>query len=387
MNTAGCLYNSSVCRGGRGSVLLLVLVLAIVLQHCCGGGASEHVWASRSCTTAKSIGSAFVSTQRHTMRPERVLLRWHPSRVCSLTKIANSSNRRCFSKLDAVSSGTFASSSSFSSNTQLRKAILRQNLEAIGMDADGIEQAVLQSMEDSSAGYDGRFGRSAIRTCQSFYYPKKEKVQDDAQLKAAAARTARQVQFLWKRHQSHEAEWVRHHDTTPDSGSKGKRFPLILMLDNLRSAYNVGSLFRTADAAGCSEVVTVGITPHPFGSGADKLRKSALGAELTVPSKHFATVTAAFEYLHDEKGYQLVGMETTESSVVYTDFSYDANKGVVLILGNEVTGVDTMVMPKLDGIVQIPMFGTKNSLNVAACAPIVLYEIIRQWNSASSNTS
>lgn len=252
------------------------------------------------------------------------------------------------------------------------------------MDADGLEAAVQQTMEDSSAGYDGRFGRSAIRTCQSFYYPKKEIVQDDVQLKAAAERTARQVQFLWKRHQSHEAEWVRHHDT--HDAAKGKRFPLILLLDNLRSAYNVGSLFRTADAAGCCEVVTVGITPHPFGNGADKLRKSALGAELTVPSKHFVTITAALEYLQKGMEYQLVGMETTANSVHYTSFSYNASKGVILILGNEITGVDTTVMDSLDGIVEIPMYGTKNSLNVAACAPIVLYEIIRQWNSASHTT-
>ena len=79
--------------------------------------------------------------------------------------------------------------------------------------------------------------------------------------------------------------------------------------------------------------------------------------------------------------FELVGMETTEQSQVYTDAEYPSLEkgGVVLVLGNEVTGVDTEILPKLDRIVEIPMFGVKNSLNVAACAPVVLYEIIRRW--------
>jgi len=212
-------------------------------------------------------------------------------------------------------------------------------------------------------------------------------------------RTARQVEFLWKRHQSHRAEWVRHHDAAGannnHSQTASRRFPLVIVLDNLRSAANVGSIFRTADAAGCAEIVTVGITPHPGGSGHDKLRKTALGAELVVPSRHFASLAAALAYLREQpnsnssngngNGYTVIGMETTERSRNYTDWEYDAERGVALVLGNEVTGVDTDMLPKLDGIVEIPMFGTKNSLNVAACAPIVLYEIIRQWNGSSSS--
>jgi len=271
------------------------------------------------------------------------------------------------------------------------------------MDADGLERAVQQSLQDSTAGYDGRYGRSAIRTCRSFYYPKKKKNDDDwIQLKAAAARTARQVEFLWKRHQSHRADWVRHHDAILEEGAttgtglslgqqptvpQRRRFPLILVLDNLRSAYNVGSLFRTADAAGCAALLTCGITPHPGGSGEEKVHKSALGAELAVPTQHFGTLGAAVAYLQQQKGYTVFGMETTSSSRPYTDVSYSAETGVALILGNEVTGVDTTVLPQLDGIVEIPMFGAKNSLNVAACAPIVLYEIIRQWNNHNDDKS
>jgi 23S rRNA (guanosine2251-2'-O)-methyltransferase len=276
---------------------------------------------------------------------------------------------------------------------QLRKDVLRRHLTKIGMDADGLEEAACRSLMDSTAGFDDRFGRSAIRTCLSFYYPKKDSTavqfdNDPFQLEAAGARTARQIEFLAKRHQSHQTEWIRHHDS-PDVGAsspKQKRFPLILLLDNLRSAHNVGSLFRTADAAGCAQVITVGITPHPSGNGAEKLRKSALGAEWTVPSRHFATMNEAIDYLkgHPTEQFQLVGMETTAQSVIYTSLDYDSTKGVVLVLGNEVTGVDANVMSRLDAIVEIPMFGTKNSLNVAACAPIVLYEIVRQWTNKST---
>jgi tRNA G18 (ribose-2'-O)-methylase SpoU len=291
----------------------------------------------------------------------------------------------------------------------LRKDLLRERLLAIGMDADGLESAVEESMTEDAAsstygGYDGRFGKSAIRACKSFYYSPKiipgtsdndndgdpdQSITRKIQLQAAAARTARQIQFLWKRHQSHQAEYVRHHDaaataSTNQTKKEKARFPLILVLDNLRSAQNVGSIFRTADAVGIAQVCTVGITPHPHGNGAEKIRKCALGAEYHVPTRHFDTLVQALESIRkshpqSSSSFQIIGMETTEKSVLYSEFSF-SKSGVALILGNEVTGVDTNVLNDLDAIVEIPMFGTKNSLNVAACAPVVLYEILRQWN-------
>lgn len=138
-------------------------------------------------------------------------------------------------------------------------------------------------------------------------------------------------------------------------------------------------------------VITTGITPSPNGSGREKLAKSALNADRVVPSKHFTNTKEAVEYLRKEHpGFELIGMETTEWSKCYTQESYPGagsftengvlpEVGSVLVLGNEVTGVDTEIMPLLDKIVEIPMFGTKNSLNIAACAPVVMYEILRQW--------
>ena len=152
------------------------------------------------------------------------------------------------------------------------------------------------------------------------------------------------------------------------------------MLDNLRSAANVGSIYRSAEACGCLEILTTGITPHPNGNGSEKLAKSALGAEQILPTKHFATVRQAMEYLKEYRpNVMLVGMETTERSKLYNVIKYPGREaassdklivendcmsspGVALFLGNEVSGVDTDIMPLLDEVVEIPMFGLKNSL-------------------------
>ena len=208
-------------------------------------------------------------------------------------------------------------------------------------------------------------------------------------VEVSANRYARQIDFLSKRHRSREADWVRHIDTSDSR----RTFPLVLVLDNVRSAANVGSIFRSAEACGCLEILTTGITPHPNGNGAEKLAKSALGAERMVASRHFATTLQAMEFLRRERPkLQLVGMETTEWSKSYVSVIYPGPTlvsgndedptlapGVALFLGNEVSGVDTEILPLLDEVVEIPMFGKKNSLNVAACVPVVMYEILRQW--------
>lgn len=121
-----------------------------------------------------------------------------------------------------------------------------------------------------------------------------------------------------------------------------------------------------------------GITAHPKGSGAEKLSKSALGAEKLVASRHFTTTREAVSALKEtHPDWTFIGLETTENSKMYSDVEYPER--CVLLLGNEVTGLDPDLMTELDNIIEIPMFGAKNSLNIAACAPVVLYEILRQW--------
>lgn len=284
-----------------------------------------------------------------------------------------------------------------------RMIALHEQLMRLGIDANQLSQAAIQSLEDPTMGPSAEFGISALRAYRSFVFPK-SRIADQSKsssspekqgsllLAATASNCARQVEFLIKRHKSHQAEWVRHTDelTTTSQPRSAPCFPIVLLLDNVRSAFNVGSLFRTADACGCQLVVTTGITPYPFGNGADKLQKSALGAHLVVPSQHFATTALAVEWLRENyPQYALLGMETTEQSVLYTklDYANYQKSGIVIVLGNEVTGVDTEIMPSLDLVIEIPMFGSKNSLNIAACAPVVLYEILRQWEYAGRQQS
>jgi tRNA G18 (ribose-2'-O)-methylase SpoU len=279
---------------------------------------------------------------------------------------------------------------------ELREVALHRHLTNLGIDAEDLRDAV-QKAATAMVGNDPYYGKSAIKAYRTFIYPRPSKVDSvrGEDIEVAACRCARQIDFLAKRNRSHQAEWVRHHDQSDGVMTDRKLFPLVIVLDNVRSAFNVGSIFRTADACGCSMVITTGITPTPFGSGREKLAKSALQADRVVPSKHFTTTKEAIQYLRDEhSGFCLVGMETTEKSQCYTKEFYPGQgeftvngkfpeHGTVLILGNEVTGVDTEILPLLDKIVEIPMFGTKNSLNIAACAPVVMYEILRQWGAMS----
>jgi len=194
-----------------------------------------------------------------------------------------------------------------------KKSRLHHHLEDLGVRADELEKAYIKSIT-TSEGYSKHFGKPAIKAYKSFF---KQKAGED--IDVAANRFARQIDFLAKRHRSKEAEYVRHLDTAETRVS----FPLVLVLDNLRSAANVGSIFRSADACGCSEVLTTGITPHPHGNGAEKLSKSSLGAERVVPSRHFSTTLHAVEWLRRERpNFRLIGMETTEHSKMYTNVSY-----------------------------------------------------------------
>lgn len=285
----------------------------------------------------------------------------------------------------AASSDTLSSlqQSTADEGREQRKAVLHSRLQQLGVDVDALSDAAFRSVATTD-GFDKRFGKSAIKAYRTYIDPRPSKMAVIARedVNVGANRIARQIDFLAKKHRSREADWVRHTDEPKES----QTFPLILVLDNLRSAANVGSIYRSADACGCLEILSTGITPHPNGNGEEKLAKSALGAERVVPSKHFETTLQALTYLKEERPtFLLVGMETTDRSKCYANVKYphvseNDGAGVALFLGNEVSGVDTDIMPLLDEVVEIPMFGKKNSLNVAACAPVVMYEVLRQWD-------
>ncbi len=152
------------------------------------------------------------------------------------------------------------------------------------------------------------------------------------------------------------------------------KFPLWLVLDNLRSAFNVGAFYRLADIARLSGLVTCGYTAHP---PHPRLDKTALGTLDFVDDEHVESTLDAIASLQ-AKGVRVWAVETTSASKSYTQVTYP--QPLALVFGNEALGIDRQVLDTCDGMIEIPVFGYKNSLNVASAAAVVTYEILRQWN-------
>lgn len=155
-----------------------------------------------------------------------------------------------------------------------------------------------------------------------------------------------------------------------------KKIELILVLHNIRSTHNVGSLFRTADGAGVSQIIISGFTPTPidrFGRYRNDIAKTALGAEKTVPWEKIENI---FDFVSQKKkdGFLVSAIEQDEKSVSYKKSKKAYRQ--ILILGNEVLGVEKDVLKIVDQIIEIPMSGDKESLNVSIAGAIVMFEII-----------
>lgn len=152
---------------------------------------------------------------------------------------------------------------------------------------------------------------------------------------------------------------------------------VVVVLDNIRSLYNTGSILRTADASGVERVVLCGITPRPDQGSRQRraIAKTALGAEETVPWSYEADTASALQQLASN-GYQLVAVETNPDAVNL--FEWTPRWPVCLVFGHEVTGVSPGLAPTVDAVIRIPMLGQKRSLNVATAAGVVLYELLRR---------
>ena len=149
----------------------------------------------------------------------------------------------------------------------------------------------------------------------------------------------------------------------------GRRFPFVVVLNNIRSLYNVGSIFRTADGIGIEKLYCCGITGIP---PSNQISKTALGAEETVPWEYREQAVAVVRELK-KKGYQIVLLEQTVSSVDYQEFQPSAP--VCLVVGNEITGVADELIQLSDKSIEIEMSGLKNSLNVTVAFGVVAYRI------------
>ena len=149
---------------------------------------------------------------------------------------------------------------------------------------------------------------------------------------------------------------------------------LVVVLDNIRSAHNVGSAFRTADAFGIDRVLLCGISAVPPSA---EIHKSALGAEDAVPWVHFADTMDAVAWLRSE-GYTVVSVEqTVHSRKLGKDFRREPGRKYALVFGNEVSGVRQEVVDASDFALEIPQYGTKHSLNVSVSVGVVLWEMVR----------
>jgi len=157
---------------------------------------------------------------------------------------------------------------------------------------------------------------------------------------------------------------------SPEEFKRSEKTPVIAVLENIRSGYNVGSVFRTADAFLLEAIYITGYTctpPHK------EIKKTALGAEDTVDWKHFANAAEAIISLK-EQGFKVYAVEQVVNSIALQNLSLSAKEKVAFVFGNEVSGVEISTIALCDGCVEIPQFGTKHSLNIATAAGVVLWE-------------
>jgi 23S rRNA (guanosine2251-2'-O)-methyltransferase len=161
---------------------------------------------------------------------------------------------------------------------------------------------------------------------------------------------------------------------TEEEFIKSEKKKIIVVLDNVRSQHNIGSVFRTCDAFLVEAIYLCGICATPPNQ---EIHKTALGAEKTVAWKYFERTEEAITELI-ANGYSAVAIEQTEKSIILDEMEVEPLKRYALVFGNEVRGVGQQVIDMCDSTLEIPQFGTKHSFNISVCAGIVLWELYRQ---------
>jgi tRNA G18 (ribose-2'-O)-methylase SpoU len=161
---------------------------------------------------------------------------------------------------------------------------------------------------------------------------------------------------------------------TIDEFKQSGKLPLVVILDNVRSLHNIGSIFRTSDAFLVEAIYLCGISATPPHT---EIHKTALGAEKSVDWKYFETTIQAVEHLQ-ANDYAVWGVEQTQNSTSLEQFTIETGKRYALVFGNEVRGIEQEVIDCCEGCVEIPQFGTKHSFNVSVSVGIVLWECYRK---------
>ncbi len=157
---------------------------------------------------------------------------------------------------------------------------------------------------------------------------------------------------------------------------KSEKMAVTLVLDNIRSQNNIGSVFRTSDAFRIECIHLCGITATPPHR---EIRKTALGATESVKWEYFSDTEISIHSLR-ESGYHIIVVEQTDGSVLLTDYKYDSNMKVALVFGNEVNGVQQNIVDMADTCLEIPQMGTKHSLNVSVSAGIVIWSFFKKMS-------
>lgn len=159
-----------------------------------------------------------------------------------------------------------------------------------------------------------------------------------------------------------------------DEFREADKLPLVVVLDDVRSMYNVGSVFRTCDAFRVESVYLCGISATPPST---EIHKTALGAEDSVSWKYFKTAVEAVDELH-ASGYEVYAVEQAAGSTMLHEFACKHGHRYAVVLGNEVKGVHQEVIDRCDGCIEIPQFGTKHSMNVSVTAGIIIYSFAEE---------
>jgi 23S rRNA (guanosine2251-2'-O)-methyltransferase len=163
---------------------------------------------------------------------------------------------------------------------------------------------------------------------------------------------------------------------TVDEFKAQDKLPVAVVLDNVRSMHNIGSIFRTSDGFAVEQICLCGITAKPPHR---EIEKTALGATQSINWTYFETPQQAVETLRAD-GYKIIAIEQAENSIMLNTFAPVANEKYALIFGNEVNGVSDDVMQQIDACIEIPQFGIKHSFNIVVSAGIVLWDFFAKLN-------
>ena len=191
---------------------------------------------------------------------------------------------------------------------------------------------------------------------------------------------ANNISFLVREFKADQEEWLRNVDRNRDDAERQSeeltrsKHPVVIVLDNVRSAHNVGNILRLAEAAQVESLQLCGMTPRP---PHPKIMKTAMGAAEYVDVGDAGVSTLQTVLDLKAKGYDVYGVETTETAIALWDAPISSNP-VAFVFGNELIGVDVEVLKECKNIISLPTYGNKNSLNIATCVGIVTWDYLRR---------